>query len=38
MRPFFITGLAGISAMVSYIDYQVGCIVDEFKKQGIYKN
>ena len=30
--------LATYAAMVSYLDYQVGIITDELKKQGIYEN
>ena len=30
--------MATYAAMVSYLDYQVGCIVEELKKQGIYEN
>jgi arylsulfatase A-like enzyme len=29
---------ATYAAMVSYLDYQVGCIVQELKNQGIYEN
>jgi arylsulfatase len=29
---------ATYAAMVSYLDYQVGCIVQELKKQGLYEN
>ena len=30
--------MATYAAMVAYLDYQVGCIVEELKKQGIYNN
>ncbi|MBG0861163.1 MAG: arylsulfatase [Bacteroidales bacterium] len=30
--------MATYAAMVGYLDYQVGCIVEELKKQGIYEN
>ena len=30
--------MATYAAMVSYLDFQVGCIVDELKKKGIYEN
>ena len=30
--------MATYAAMVAYLDYQVGAIVEELKKQGIYEN
>lgn len=30
--------MATYAAMVGYLDYQVGCIIQELKKQGLYEN
>lgn len=30
--------MATYAAMIGYLDYQVGCIVEELKRQGIYEN
>jgi len=30
--------MATYAAMVAYLDYQVGCIVEELKRQGVYDN
>lgn len=30
--------MATYAAMVGYLDYQVGCIVEELKRQGVYEN